>query len=98
MYDQFTGPMPSENSMVKLAFPQHIYVTTIERRPPDQLGSEDDDDEEEDGDEPNQFFVYHSIKNTRRDHMMSSEPKQVSKSQIYILYCIESCLSQFWIQ
>ena len=114
--------MPTVQSKVRLAFPNHTYVTKIKRKFEGQFDSEDSDDEfasgdeeeedkdgaddEEDGEEEMEvadgsyleqikngvddeddsdddeelFYVYHSVKNTREDHMMTSEPKQVSSS------------------
>ncbi|XP_072022623.1 ribosomal oxygenase 2-like [Amphiura filiformis] len=122
------GEMPTEESKIRLTFPDHTYVTKIERKPLEELESEDEDEEPEDGeengdaneeeeeeeedneeegevsrleiqdgsylehvdtdqdeeeevddddeDEPSEIYVYHSVKNTRDDHMMSSEYKQ----------------------
>ena len=128
----FLGPVPTDQSEVRLAFPNHTYVTKIKRKFEGQFDSEDSDEEfssaeeegenedgandeedgneemevadgsyleqiknsvdDEDGDDKNddeeRFYVYHSVKNTREDHMMTSEPKEVCLSVLVFEYAL----------
>ena len=71
---------------VRLRFPDH---TVILRRQGEEEEDEEDDDEMEDDEgekEQHHLFVYHSLHNTRDEHMMSSDPKDVRALTLYYYF------------
>ncbi|XP_002733946.1 ribosomal oxygenase 2-like [Saccoglossus kowalevskii] len=64
-------PMPSNKSSVRLRFPDHTLI--INGNPNDEDDSDEEEDDEDDGEDEECVYVYHSLQNNRRCHMMSAE-------------------------